>query len=353
MPPARNADYYRTQNARALAHKTASDRLDKMGDQTSALVEIEKAVKIFRETSTVEPLSIKGLAVTLRNMARLLRAEGRGKEAVDAIQESVDIYKVEAEKDPEKINPPYSIALCDLALHVAETFPEQKERALAAGQEAVSVIRQMAAADPKEYNQDLALALNNLANRYNAVADHENAITSITESLALYEKLASANPAEFRFKVADGYFNLSAHLHCAGRNEESLTAIQKATDMHRRLAAVNPAFRKDLSLSLNMLSRSLEEVGRTADSRTALKEARKIDEELAAENPFMSDPRHGESLRDIALTLNGEGTGNQKEDALRAIKEMVQLYTQLFKQDPDTFRPHLDRSLKALKQVML
>lgn len=355
--PNRYSDYHRTQLARALELGASSNRMDEMGDQPSALAEMEKSVDIFRKLSVVDPDAInEPLGMALKKMARLLREEGRGKEAVDAIQESVDVYRVQADKAPEMFIPYLATTLCDLTFYVAETYPDQKERAFASGQETVSLYRQLATAYPGEYNQDLALALNYLSKCYNVMDDHENAINSINESLDLYRELENAERSTaLQLKVADGLFNLSTYLNNAGRKLEALDAIQEASDLHRALAVVNPgAFNEDLALSLMMLSIRLNDMGRLFDSLTAMQEARKLDGELAAKNPFVFDPRPGEPLQlEDVLSLDVKDTANRREEAIRAIKEMVQTYTRLYKQDPDRFRPHLDMSLKALKQVML
>lgn len=356
MVPASNqhSDYYKSQIDVARYLHVLSDQMDDKGDPASALTAIQKVVEIYSELATEDPDAINGsLGMALKKKARLLRDVGRRKEAVDVVQESVDVYRVQAEKKPGTISPDLASALCDLTLHILESCPDQKMRAFASGQETVSLYRQLTVVDPKTYKKELALTLNNLALAFSAMGDIGSAIATTKESVDLYRELTKVDPRAFIHKVADGLFNLSAFLQGAGRTQESLDAIQEATTIHRALANVYPAFTEDFGLSLTTLANRLREAGRMADSLIAGQEASKIYRELAAKQSDGLELDFAESLHDIVLSLDGEGTGPRREDLLRALRETVQLYTRLFKQDPDRIRPHLDSALKLLKQTML
>lgn len=342
--------YYMTQLERASHFNDISNLLIDSGDCRGALVAIKKSSNLYREVAAAFPdLVNRALGMTLCKMARYLRDEGRGKEAVDAAQEAVDVIRAQAEIEPEELIPDLAAALCDLTLHVAHTYPKQKERAVAACQETVSLYRELAAKNPEEYKKDLALALHNMSGRFYVMGEGKKAVSAETESLAIYKELAETRPAAFNHMVADCLFNMSTFLAGIGRQEESLAPIQEATEMHRAMAIVDPDFDEDLALSLYMLSICLSEGGKGNEALVALQERVEIGRKLASKNPTEFTPKLASYLQDFAIFLCNTKGG--EEGARTAINEAVEIYQRLFKQDPVKYRPALQKALNFLKEM--
>ena len=104
-------------------------------------------------------------------------------------------------------------------------------------------------------------------------------------------------------------------------------------------------FRPDLAMLLNNLANMLSELGQREPALLAAQEAVDLYRELAAQRPDMFRPDLAGSLNNLANMLSALG---QREPALLAAQEAVDLYRELAAQRPDVYRPDLAMSLIVL-----
>lgn len=255
--------YYMTQLERASHFNDISNQLIDSGDCRGALVAIKKSSNLYREVAAAFPdLVNRVLGMTLCKMARYLRDEGRGKEAVDATgerekavsaeTESLDIYKELAETRPAAFN--HMVADCLFNMSTFLAGIGRQEESLAPIQEATEMHRAMAIVDP-DFDEDLALSLYMLSISLSEGGKGNEALVALQERVEIGRKLASKNPTEFTPKLA-GYLQDFAIFLCntKGGEEGARTAINEAVVIYQRLFKQDPVkYRPALQKALNFL----------------------------------------------------------------------------------------------------
>ena len=101
----------------------------------------------------------------------------------------------------------------------------------------------------------------------------------------------------------------------------------------------------DRAAYMNNLSTRLSKVGDREGALKAVREAVEIYRELAEENPATFNPDLAGSLNNLSLCLSGVG---DRGGALEAIREAVRIYRGLAKKNPGAFNPDLAASLNNL-----
>ena len=99
----------------------------------------------------------------------------------------------------------------------------------------------------------------------------------------------------------------------------------------------------------NNLAKALSELGQREQALDAAKEAVNLYRQLAAARPEAFTPDLATSLNNLGLRLSELG---QREQALDLAKEAVNLYRQLASARPEAFTPKLATSLGVLGSVL-
>ncbi|KAF7967290.1 hypothetical protein HWV62_34979 [Athelia sp. TMB] len=329
--------------ARALL--SLSNRLKYVGRLEEALTAIDDSVQLHRALAARQP-AIFGtqLADSLLHFSNRLSTLGRHEEALKATQEAVEVYRPLAAEQPADFNAGLALSLNNLSAKLSDLY--RHEEALAAIQEAVGLQRALAAERPETFNADLAQSLNNLSVDLSSHGRHEEALAAIQEAVGLYRALAAEQPAAFNADVALSLNNLSVRLSGHGQHEEALAAIQEAVGLRRALAAERPAaFNADLADSLNNLSNRLSDHSRHEEALAAIQEAVGLYRALAAERPGAFNAALALSLNNLSNCLSKHG---RHEEALAAIQEAVGLRRALAAERPQAFNADLAESLNNL-----
>jgi tetratricopeptide (TPR) repeat protein len=117
----------------------------------------------------------------------------RREEALDAIQESVEIYRKLAMENPVEFNSDLARSLHDLSICMSDMG--HRDEALDTNQEAVEIRRKLAVEQPDKYNPDLAFSLNNLAIWLSDLGRQDEALDVIQQAVDIRRKLAIKCPA--------------------------------------------------------------------------------------------------------------------------------------------------------------
>ena len=102
-------------------------------------------------------------------------------------------------------------------------------------------------------------------------------------------------------------------------------------------------------MSLNNLSNRLSDVGDREGALKAIREAVEIRRGLAEEDPAAFSPVFAGSLNNLSLRLSGVG---DREGALKAIREAVEIYRGLVEKNPTVFNLNLAMSLNTLSNCL-
>ncbi|MFF4128245.1 tetratricopeptide repeat protein [Microbispora rosea] len=317
-------------------------RLGELGRREEALEAITETVGLYRDLAEARPDAfLHHLARSLNNQANRLGALGRPEQALEAITEAVTIRRALAEARPDAFLPDLALSLNNHAVHLGELG--RLEDALEAITEAVTIRRALAEARPDAFLPDLALSLNNQANCLGQLGRPERALEAITEAVGLHRGLAEARPQAFLPNLAGSLNNQASRLGALGRLEDALEAISEAVTIRRALAEARPdAFLPYLAGSLNNQAVYQGELGRLERALEAIIEAVGLYRGLAEARPQAFLP-------DLAMSLNNQanrlGALGRPEQALEAITEAVGLHRGLAEARPDAFLPDLAMSL--------
>jgi len=105
--------------ARSLSN--LSNRLGELGRPEEALQAIQEAVELYRPLAEQRPEALRSdLAGSLNNLSIRLAELGRPEEALQAIREAVELYRALAERWPKAFRPQLVIALGTLSRCLAE-----------------------------------------------------------------------------------------------------------------------------------------------------------------------------------------------------------------------------------------
>ena len=273
----------------------------------------------------------------LNNLAIHLSELGQREKALQAAQESVELYSLLAQQRPDAFKPYLAASLNNLANRLSELG--QREKALQAAQESVELRRQLAQQRPDAFNPDLARSLNNLAAMLSKLGQREKALQAAQESVELYSQLAQQRPDAFNPGLASSLNNLANRLSELGQREKALQAAQESVELYSLLAQQRPdAFNPYLAASLNNLAARLSELGQREKALQAAQDAVELYSQLAQQRPDAFKPYLAGSLNNLAAMLSELG---QREKALQAAQESVELYSLLAQQRPDAFNPYL------------
>ncbi|MET4925411.1 tetratricopeptide repeat-containing serine/threonine-protein kinase [Streptomyces sp. PSRA5] len=271
---------------------TAAELVDAFAPDT-----VEGDVLRYRKLARQQPDAYHPeLASSLKRLSNQLSNLGRWDEALDAMNEAVELYRELALRYPTAGRPDLARGLNNLSVRLGDVG--RREESLAAITEAVQHFRALADEDPYYYRAGLGTTLNNLSNRLGDLGLREDALAVITEAVGLYRELAIGQPGAYESEVARALNNLSNRLGDVGRREEGFAAIAESVELYRERAAQYPeAYRPALASSLNNLAVRLGDLGRRSKALAALHEALEIRRTLAATRPELHREDLEQSLR--------------------------------------------------------
>ena len=184
---------------------------------------------------------------------------GRRIEALEAAQESANLYRVLDRQDPAAYTPYLAAALNNLANRLAGNG--QRHKALQTAQEATNLYRTLAEHNPGAYNSGLAMSLNNLAIRQAENGQQHRSLQTVHEAVTIRRSLAEHNPGAYIPKLTISLNNLATSQAENGQMDDALKTIQEATNLHRELVrehfqAFSSRFASTLETYASILSQS-------------------------------------------------------------------------------------------------
>jgi tetratricopeptide (TPR) repeat protein len=318
--------------------------LGELGDPESALAASQEALQIYRELYTVRPNDDDvrhSLAFTLNGLAIRFKDLGLLEESLATIEEGTDLYR-----ELVKVNPDVFRRFLAMFLHnlgnALKALGREKD-ALKALEEAVIFGRELTQG-PSSNRIDSALALISLANLLNDLGRREESLGAIEEAVGQLRGLAAILPDAFYPELSLALDNLSHILCTLDRPGDALAASEQAVEFYRKSVMMYPtAFAPYLAHALNNLSLPLIALGRQEEALTASEEAVRMYRKLALEHP-------GTFLRDLANTLDTMALSltalGRRKEALMASREAVQTFTPYFLAHPGCYLKELSPVIK-------
>jgi tetratricopeptide (TPR) repeat protein len=115
----------------------------------------------------------------------------------------------------------------------------QNEEALLHAQQSLEIRRRLAEKNPDRFEPDYATSLSNYASHLSDVGQNEEALDHGRQALEIRRRLAEKNPDRFEPGYATSLSNYASHLSDVGQNEEALSYAAQALEIRRRLVEKN------------------------------------------------------------------------------------------------------------------
>jgi tetratricopeptide (TPR) repeat protein len=226
----------------AAALDRLRDALDRVGRYREALDAAEEAVGLYRDLVVDQPGLRSELAQAVRNLSVGLGRVGRYREALDAAEEAVGLYR-DLVVDQPALGSDLARAVRNLAVGFDQVG--RYGDALNAGEEAVGLYRGLVVDQPA-LRPDLAAAVASLAVGLDKVGRYGDALNATEDAVGLYRGLVVDQPA-LRRDLAQAMQNLAVGLSRMDRYGDALDAAEEAVGLYRGLVVDQPALRPGLS----------------------------------------------------------------------------------------------------------
>src|SRR5882762_3280768 len=242
------------------------------------------------------------LAHDFKIIAKKLSKMGLIDKAVEAAEESVDIYRYWSLRG-WSASVLLSGALNDLAKY--RSLLGHRNRSLDAAKEAVAVCRSLSAKDSTaEYAKNLAYSLDSLAGCLSRLECSKGAIDAAEEAVAIFQSLMARNPAEYKFKLAYSLRRLARCLCHSGRHTDALHLFQELKIMYQPLRS---GYSPQLALCFRDISRCLRHLEKPKDSLEAAKQSVSLYRRLVTGESSMFDWELSFSLVQSAICFSDLG----------------------------------------------
>jgi tetratricopeptide (TPR) repeat protein len=289
---------------------------------------------ILRHLATKAPGKyMSDLSTALNDLANRLLEIGKDAEALEAIEDAVEIRRKLSESSPEEYEPLLVGSLNNLAVIIRKSG--RRSDAVPPAREALSLIRRVYERESTEENlARLAGALNTLAGTLDRTTSEQEKIDSIEESIKHFRYLAKKDRQQYLPDLATALLTLTATMHEQGKYAAVVSASREAVKYFRILAREDPdAHLPDLADSLSNYAHGLQEIGRNASAIRSMDEAVRIRSQLAEKNPV-----HLDDLADSLMTLTAMlGEAGQSQRVPSTAKAAVRCYRTLAREDPDKY----------------
>ena len=295
----------------------------KLGATVEAEYAVREAVKLYRELAKSESsvTNVK-LVDALNELASILRTNGKQGEALDAMREALRFrWSMNGNLSVSQMDDEIGDSVDRAPL---EGDTEQMAEVLKHARDGVQSYRVLAEASPQAYTPNLAMSLNNLANRFSAVGERNEALEAACEAVRLRRALAEASPQAYTPNLAASLNTLANILSAVGKVNEALVAAREAVALYRGLAEASPqAYTPNLAASLNTLANLLSEVGEWNEALVAARKAVELYRGLAEASPQAYTPHLAMSLNNLANCLSEVGQTEKALELLREARKLV------------------------------
>ncbi|MEV6520279.1 tetratricopeptide repeat protein [Micromonospora chalcea] len=325
------------------------NRLSDAGARREALEPVEQAIQIFRQLSEDDPLLyLGGLALALNNYGACLKDVARHAEALAVAEETVTIYRRLVETDSESYLSDLAMALNNLANRLGEAG--RLEECLATAEETVNIRRRLVESDRDTYLPDLAGSLNNLSHSQVIAGRIEDAVATAKEAVKIRRRLVESTPGAYAPELAMELANLSRSLSEMGLHGESIEVGEEAVRNYRMLAEENAAaYLPELALVVSNL-------GLSYWHRGAHERAADLTSESVATYRGLVETDPVPHLAELAMALTNNSLAltstDSAEAAAAAAREAVNIYRGLASESTGAYLPNLTRGLAALGFVL-
>jgi tetratricopeptide (TPR) repeat protein len=322
----------------ALCLTQLGDCLAETGREADGLVVIDEALamelsvadEMRSEQDTHRKYEYWRLVVALTDgRGKHLASVGRGTEALEIMESSVDLARLLAREFPDQYLPGLAGTLTDVSGHL--TRAGRAADALAMQEEAAALHRRLASMNPAAHNAGLARSLSILGGQLAAAGRSEEGLAAAEEAITLFRQLTKEDPAIFLPHLAATLGNAGMASSTAGRTADAIAFREESVSIYRKLALEDPVVgESDLVVSLHNLGRLLSDTGHMDAALLILEEAVDLGRRLAQTRSATRQKELALSLDSLGIHLMKTGRGTE---ALDVGQEAVVLHRELVRKD--------------------
>lgn len=226
-------------------------------------------------TALTEAVDIQHDLLDLQNLS-VIRAEiGLAREALDAAETAVGIFRELAEHDPDAFGG--ELVHCEGNLATVYGLLGDWEHAHQASDQAIQLARDLVTRHGEAHLEYLATALTNASAAVRVLDRPEDGVAYLDEAVAIFQQRLDKWSGTALRGLADALQNLGNCLSDLGDAAAALDAYEESADIYRKLVDPRPdALEPDLAEVLFGLAHALHDLGRLADARSAADEAVEI-----------------------------------------------------------------------------
>jgi TPR repeat protein len=374
------------QRSEATALNELAVTLIEQGDMNGALVAAERSLELIKQALAANPNELiwrQNLSVSYGRVGQVLRALGRGAEALGAFRNAVENSEklisanypgaqsdlsfdlemtgdvlndsgdregaLEAYRRAVAVFEPYAESgkgqwrlanIHDSISRVLIRMSGREEEALQSCRSALELMKKAIAFLPGDVRaqRDLANKYERLGTTLLALDRTDEAIEAQLANLRIAREIAAADPGNVhrQMGLASTYEMYYKALHSGGRREQAAEVLKQLVDIRERVATANPqnsTWQNHLAIAYVMLGDSLFDKRSPEAALEPWRKALAIMENITAIYPEQIDwqTNLGATLNRVGDTLRNAG---QFEDALKTYERAVQVSEKALTRDP-------------------
>jgi hypothetical protein len=289
------------------------------------------------------PEDLAELADTLDDYGAVQRDQHHNDEALKYTLAGVAELKPAASSSPHNSHL-YALLMDSLSNRYAAL--DKGAESLAVSQQSLELWRQLAAKDPKHYEGDLADSLSSLARRYGAIGQPREALKPGEEAVALDRRLEKEEPGSRQSDLAGALSELADYYNDIEMDDKALPLAAESVQIYVELGQKSPdRYAEDLASALNTYGVLLREAGRTGEAVDALTQSLNLRQALLQGGRDDLLPDVGGSTSNLANALREDG---QAAKAVQSSEDAVKIFQRLDAAEPGPWALNLSKAQDSL-----
>ncbi|KAK0558823.1 hypothetical protein OC844_004848 [Tilletia horrida] len=346
---------YGTDLAKALlAYSTC---LSTAGRERESVSVVRESLQILKDVARQFPLNEDDYVKGLLRLSAALSREGTPQEGLAVSEELVEMQRKRAAIQPEAYQADLARALCNHSFFLDAAG--KGDEALQICEESVQVLRvAVARNDGKATRTDLALAVRQLAGRHRAAGQMQEALGKLQEAVELMRSVSERQSglivdlSSSEVNLGRSLRDLAIILGSLERHDQGVLVVKDSVRVFRTLEAMEPGMHQiDLAKSLNEMANRLAEAGQRLDAVYTAKEAVALWQDInQMQEP---QPRHLPDLAFSTWALSRRLSDMEEfGEAARTIEPAVSIFSELAKEQPERWQTHLEGAMSTQMHLL-
>jgi serine/threonine-protein kinase len=325
----------------ADTHERVADISSAIGSKTAALQAYQESLDIYQDLIREQPSDVELLWKAARVRYNVGTHLASVEESLRVHRENQAVIEQALRDHPDhlKLQELQAVAYNSLGVvHRKVGHLDESQRCFGL---ACDLQEHLVAQNPNKANleRNLALFINNLGIYQNDIGHADEALQSFQRALTIRRRLAKANPShdDYQIDVAASARDIGMIYTNKGQKKEALESFEQARAIREHLKQLHPTttrYKAELASSYRDIGAVLHDLGRFDESLAAFEKSRVLEEQLVKGNPTVAQYQFelGQSLYRAAEVYQSK---KQRDDAMRAYRKAQRILEKLVETHPD------------------